>query len=99
MPQLEKDDRETSRAQLDEVIRQARLTARDVMATALGAKKVLFDPGAVAEYQKTVDALGAVAATRAGAAIDVINEASRIANTNVAPATTLGWLQIQLRSL
>ena len=99
MPQLEKDDRETSRAQLEEVLRQARLTARDVMVLALGAKKTLFDPGSAPEYQKTIEALGAAAVQRASGALDAINEASRIANTNVAPATTLGWLQIQLRSL
>jgi DNA polymerase III subunit delta' len=99
MPELEKDDRESARRQLDEVLRQARLTARDVMVTALGAKKAVFDPSAATEYQKTVEALGASAVQRATNALDVINEASRIANTNVAPATTLGWLQIQLRSV
>ena len=99
MPELEKDERETARRQLDEVLRQARLTARDVMVTALGAKKTLLDPSAASEYQKTVEALGAAAVQRATGAIDAINEASRIADTNVAPAATLGWLQIQLRSL
>jgi DNA polymerase III subunit delta' len=99
MPQLEKDDRETARRQLDEVLRQARFTARDVMATALGAKKTLLDPSGAIEYQKTVETLGDAAVQRAAHALDVINEASRIANTNVAPAMTLGWLQIQLRSL
>lgn len=99
MPVLDKDDRESARRQLDEVLRQARLTARDVMVTALAGKKAAFDAGASAEYQQTIDALGAAAATRAADAIDAINEAAEIANTNVAPAATLGWLQIQLRSL
>ncbi len=50
-------------------------------------------------YEQTLAALGDATAARAADAIDAINEASRIANTNVAPAATLGWLQVQLRSL
>ena len=99
MPEFEKDDRETARRQLDGVLRQARLTARDVMVSALGGTQFLFDASAAGEYRKTVEALGASAARRDADAIDAINEAARLANTNVAPATTLGWLQIQLRSL
>lgn len=99
MPEFDKDDRETARGQLNEVLRQARLAARDVMVSALGAKRALFDASAAAEYAKTVEAMGDKAARRAANAIDAINEAARVANTNVAPTTTFGWLQIQLRSL
>jgi len=99
MPEFDKDDREEARRQLGEVLRQARVTARDVMVSALGNKKALFDASAAGEYQKTVSALGADAARKAADAIDAIKEADRVAGTNVAPATTFGWLQIQLRSL
>jgi len=99
MPAFDGDDRETARGQLDEVLRQARLTARDLLVTALGGKRVVFDASASSEYQKTIDALGSSTVQRAAGAIDVIDEAARIAGTNVAPGTTLGWLQVQLRSL
>jgi DNA polymerase-3 subunit delta' len=99
MPAFDADDRETARGQLGEVLRQARLTARDVLVSALGNKKAVFDSSNADEYQKTIDVLGADAARKAADAIDAINEAERVANTNVAPATTFGWLQIQLRSL
>ena len=99
MPSLEGDDRESARAQLEEVLRQARLTARDLLVTALGSKRLAFDSSASSEYQKTIEALGSGAVRRAADAIDAIDEAERIAGTNVAPGTTLGWLQVQLRSL
>ncbi|MBV8367288.1 MAG: AAA family ATPase [Candidatus Eremiobacteraeota bacterium] len=99
MPEFDKDERENARAELDEVLRQARLTARDVLVSALGNNKVLLDPTGAAEYRKTVEALGAAAADKAANAIDAINEAERMSNTNIAPATTFGWLQVQLRSL
>jgi hypothetical protein len=69
------------------------------MVSALGDKQLLFDATAASEYQKTVAALGPSAPSRAADAIVAINEATRVADTNVAPATTFGWLQIQLRSL
>ena len=98
MPALDGADRESARVQLDEVLRQARLTARDLLVTALGSKRLAFDSSASSEYQKTIDALGPGAVQRAADAIDAIDEAERIAGTNVAPGTTLGWLQVQLRS-
>lgn len=99
MPEFDKDERENARGQLSEVLRQARLTARDLMVTALGNNKVLLDPSAAAEYKRAVDELGATAARKAADAIDAINEAERMSDTNIAPGTTFGWLQIQLRSL
>ncbi len=99
MPEFEKDDREAARRQLDEVLRQARVTARDLMVSALGNKKALFEPSESAEYTKTLNALGPDGARKAADAIDAINDAARVAGTNVAPMTTFGWLQIQLRSL
>jgi len=99
MPAFDADDRETARWQLDEVLRQARLTARDLLVTALGSKRLVFDTDASAEYEKTVDTLGPAAVQRLSAAFDAIDEAARIAGTNVAPGATFGWLQVQLRSL
>jgi len=99
MPAFDGDDRETARWQLDEVLRQARLTARDLLVTALGGKRLVFDTSASADYQKALDALGPAAVQRVSGAFDAIDEAARIAGTNVAPGTTLGWLQVQLRSL
>ncbi|MBV8281684.1 MAG: AAA family ATPase [Candidatus Eremiobacteraeota bacterium] len=99
MPEFDADDREHARGQLVEVLRQARLTARDLLVSALGSKKTVFDVSSAPEYHKIIAALGDDAARKAADAIGAINEAERVANTNVAPATTFGWLQIQLRSL
>ena len=35
----------------------------------------------------------------AAAALELVRDATRMAHTNIAPATVLGWLQVQLRSV
>ena len=100
IPALDKDDREVARSQLDEVLRESRITARDLMVTALGSDSLAFDRASVADYTKTAKVLGSGAHARAAVAIAAINEAERLnSTTNVTPASILGWLQIQLRSL
>jgi DNA polymerase-3 subunit delta' len=96
MPQLGKDD---ARAQLNEVLRQARISARDLMVSSISGAGALFDTHAGARYADAKRAIGPSAAMRAAKAIELVRDASRLANTNMAPATVLGWLQVQLRSL
>jgi DNA polymerase-3 subunit delta' len=96
MPQLGKDD---ARAQLNEVLRQARISARDLMVSSISGAGALFDTHAGARYAEAKRAIGPAAAMRAAKAIELVRDASRLANTNMAPATVLGWLQVQLRSL
>jgi DNA polymerase III delta prime subunit len=99
IPQLDKDDRESARGQLGDVLRQARIAARDLMVSALGSAGLTFDREAAADYKKTLSALGENAGGRAALAIAAINEAERLNATNIAPGAILGWLQVQLRSL
>jgi DNA polymerase III delta prime subunit len=96
MPQLDKDD---ARAQLNEVLRQARISARDLMVSSISGTGALFDTHAGARYADAKRAIGPSAAMRAAKAIELVRDAARLANTNMAPATVLGWLQVQLRSL
>lgn len=96
MPILGKDD---PRAALDGVLRDARLAVRDLMAFAVAGKEAVLDTDYVAEYAKTCRAIGVDAAQRATTALALFDEAGRIALTNIPPATVLGWLQIQLRSV
>ena len=96
MPALDPDD---PRQALDLVLRHARTAVRDLMAYALAGDGAVLDLESVAEYRKTRDALGPAAATRAMQALALFDEADRMAATNVAPATILGWLQVRLRSL
>jgi hypothetical protein len=95
MPALGKDD---PRSMLDAVLRHAKSALRDLMAFAIAGEEMVFDPGAIGEYRKTSAALGPAAALKAAAALGLFPEASRIAATNVPPATVLGWLQVQLRA-
>jgi DNA polymerase-3 subunit delta' len=96
MPQLGKDD---ARVQLNEVLRQARISARDLMVSSISGAGALFDTHAGARYAEAKRAIGPAAAMRAAKALELVRDASRLANTNMAPATVLGWLQVQLRSL
>jgi len=96
MPQLGKDD---ARAQLNEVLRQARISARDLMVSSIGGTGSLFDTNAGKQFADARRAIGAAAAMRAAKAIELVRDAARLAATNMAPATVLGWLQVQLRSL
>lgn len=98
IPALDKDDREAARSQLDDILRQARITARDLMVTALGGERLAFDRESAPEYKKTIAALGARAHERPALAIAAITEAERLNSTSVAPSAILGWLQIQLRA-
>lgn len=96
MPQLGKDD---ARAQLNGVLRQSLISARDLMVSSISGESALFDAHASAQYADTKRAIGPVTAMRAARAIELLQEATRMADTNIAPATVLGWLQVQLRSL
>ena len=96
MPQLGKDD---ARSVLAEVLRQARISARDLMVSSLGGNSGLFDTEAAARYADAKRAIGPSASARAAKALESIREATSMAETNIAPSTVLGWLQVQLRSL
>ena len=96
MPQLGKED---ARTVLNEVLRQAQFSARDLMVSSIGGVGALFDTHAGARYADTKRAIGPATAMRAARAIELVREATRMAATNIAPATVLGWLQVQLRSL
>jgi hypothetical protein len=96
MPQLGKDD---ARSLLNEVLRQALISARDLMVSSINGDSALFDTFAGARYADAKRAIGPVTAMRAARAIELVQEATRMADTNIAPATVLGWLQVQLRSL
>ncbi|HXW76952.1 MAG TPA: hypothetical protein VEJ20_06030, partial [Candidatus Eremiobacteraceae bacterium] len=95
MPSLGKDD---ARSTLADVLRSARMTVRDVMATAVAGDDAAIDLDALADYRKARAAMGVRAAARAARALAAFDEADRIFATNVAPAVLLGWLQIELRS-
>jgi len=96
MPLLQAGD---ARAALDTVLRHARLAVRDVLAFALNGEAGVLDAGSMPQYKKALAALGSNAAAAAVRALMCFDEAVHIAATNVPPSTTLGWLQIQLRSL
>ncbi len=96
MPQLGKDD---ARSALNEVLRQARISARDLMVSAIGGEGSLFDTHAGALYAQTKRELGPSTALKAARALELVRDATRMAHTNIAPATVLGWLQVQLRSI
>jgi hypothetical protein len=95
MPQLGKDD---PRPALDATLRHARLAVRDLLAFACDGESAVLDVDAVREYEKACAALGGSAAARASSGLALFSEADRIAATNVAPSTVLGWLQVRLRS-
>ena len=65
----------------------------------IAGESATFDRDALAEYRSTSAALGPSAAAVAADALALVTEAENIAATNVSPATVLGWLQIQLRSV
>ena len=96
MPQLGKDD---ARSVLHDVLRQASISARDLMVSSICGEEALFDAHAEARYAQTKVAIGPATALRAAKAVELVREATDMANTNIAPATVLGWLQVQLRSL
>jgi len=96
MPPLGKDDARTA---LDSLLRHARTALRDCMAYAIAGESATFDRDATADYRSTSAALGQNAAVIAADALALVTEAENIAATNVSPATVLGWLQIQLRSV
>jgi len=98
-PQLSKEDREAARADLDEIIRQARIAVRDVIAYSAAGDAYVLDVELLPEVKRTAAALKDAATALSAAALAALDEASRLASTNVAPGQILGWLQIQLRSL
>lgn len=98
-PHLSDEDRASARADLQEVIRQARVAVRDVAALAVAGDRLLLDPELAPDIKKITGALGDRVIDVTGAAMDDLNEAERMANTNVAPMQILGWLGIRLRSL
>lgn len=96
MPALGKDD---PRGALDGVLRQAKSALRDLMAYAIAGDDAVFDDESLAQYRAASVALGPRTARIAANALALFGEAERIATTNVPPATVLGWLQIQLRTV
>ena len=98
-PVLSKEDRESARADLGEIIRQARISIRDVAACAVGETKLLLDARSEAACKQTCTVLGDRAVDVATKALEDLSEADRLTATNVQPGQVLGWLQIRLRSL
>jgi len=91
--------RDQARQEIVEVLRDSRLALRDVLMLALGMDNNVLDPESLPAYQQTLSALGKTAPATLIAALSSVNEAARIADeTNIPPATVLGWLQVQLRS-
>jgi len=99
VPPLSKEGRDAARADLDEILRQARIAVRDVAACSLGGEKSILDPEGATQARAMAAALGARAVHIVIAAFDALNDATRLANTNVQPAQILGWLEIRLRSI
>jgi DNA polymerase III subunit delta' len=97
-PTLSKEDRESARADLSEIVRQAHIAVRDLAAYAVGAEKILLDDAHAPAYKRTCAALGDRALTVAMQALEDLSEAHRMSGSNVQPAQILGWLQIRLRS-
>ena len=95
MPSLGKDD---PRATLAEVLRQAKLTARDLLVCALVNADSALDLEAGEHYKKVCKTLGEAAAPATMRALGALNDATRMATSNIPPATIFGWLQVQLRS-
>ncbi|HLJ82996.1 MAG TPA: AAA family ATPase [Candidatus Eremiobacteraceae bacterium] len=92
--------KEAPREVLDETLRQARITARDVMLRSISGDDSLFDIAHDERYAQAQRALGRAAAERSAKALGFIDEAILMAHdTHAAPATIYGWLQVQLRSL
>jgi DNA polymerase III subunit delta' len=87
------------RAALIDVLRDARLAVRDVLARALDPRAEPLDIEGAAEARRTTDALGDAAARRAADALEALLEAERYAATNMSPSVVLGWLQVRLRTL
>ena len=98
MPALSGENREDARGALAEVLRRARIAARDLMAYALAGEKNILDLESKNEYEKARRALGDAAVRRSAAALAAIDEATRMSTTYIPPATIFGWLQVRLRS-
>lgn len=94
MPALDADDAGTS---LEAIVRQARITTRDLMAAAMRSG-AFIEPDGNADYGRVVEKLGDRALSATTAAVSAAGQAERIAATNVAPAMIVGWLQSQLRT-
>jgi len=99
LPPLSKEGRESARADLDEILRQATIAVRDVAACSLGGEAPILDPEGLMQARKTAEKLGDKAVQVAVAAFDALSEAARMATTNIQPAQVLGWLEVRLRSL
>lgn len=100
LPQMVDFGKEAPREVLDETLRQARITARDVMLRSISGDESLFDIAHDERYAQAQRALGSTAAQRSAKALGCIDEAILMAHdTHAAPATIYGWLQVQLRSL
>ncbi|MDQ2817382.1 MAG: hypothetical protein M3T49_04115 [Candidatus Eremiobacteraeota bacterium] len=93
---LGKDD---PKGVLDEIIRQARLALRDCLAYAVAGESAVLDLEGVDDCKTACASLGQAAAAKTVQGLTAIDEASRIATTNVPPATLFAWLQMELRSL
>ncbi len=99
LPPMVQFGKDAPRDVLDETLRQARVTARDVMVGSIAGDDALFDIAQRERYSAARAAMGSAATARASKALGFINDAIFMAGTNAAPATVYGWLQVQLRSL
>ncbi|MBC5826031.1 MAG: AAA family ATPase [Candidatus Eremiobacteraeota bacterium] len=95
-PDLGKDD---PKGVLHEVIRQSRLVVRDFMAGAIAGEGAIVDMQALDDCRSVWRAFGPAAASKTVRCLMAIDEAARIATTNVPPATLFAWLEMELRSL
>ncbi len=99
IPAIPSLSRDQARQEIVEVLRDARLALRDLLMLALGMEDNVLDTESLGLYRKTLAAVAENAPARVIAALSAVNEAARIADeTNIPPATVLGWLQVQLRT-
>jgi hypothetical protein len=100
LPEMVDFGKDAPREVLDETLRQARITARDVMVRSISGDDALFDIAQRERYARAQSAMGESATVRTAKALGFIDEAILMAHdTYAAPATIYGWLQVQLRSL
>lgn len=99
LPPMIELGKDAPRDVLDETLRQARITVRDLMVRSVAGDDAVFDLAQRGRYGQTQTAMGPAATARAAEALGYINEAIRMADTNTAPSTVYGWLQVQLRTM
>ncbi len=96
LPRLSRDN---AREEAVEVLRDARLVIRDLLMLSLGQEEQVLDRESLPQYKAASAELEEGGPAKLVAALSSVNEAARIADeTNIPPATVLGWLQVQLKS-